>query len=159
MKIFKNILTKTDLLKIKLNYRSGSPDNFISEYHSERIDKIIKYTDIFYCDKSNSKLLEVVNKFIDPSEDIYSIHWIKYGIGSRSDRHLDRASLNTYIVLLNETFTGGTLVVNGSPVDYLLGDVVSFDGSKEYHQVEEITEGDREVLVVWTGNKQESYKI
>ena len=150
MKVFRKKLTISDIEIIRSNYREGISDEYVNKNHSYQIDKIIDYSDIFYCDKSNKFLLPIVNSFILPSEDIYSIHWIEYAEGCSSDKHLDRSSLNTYIVLLTDEFSGGDLLVDGINTQMTLGDIVSFNGSKEYHEVLEVTKGVREVLVVWT---------
>lgn len=154
MKINRNALSLIEIDIIKDSYRLGTSDEYVDKNHSYQIDKIIDYSDIFYCDKTNPFLLPIVEKFILPSEKIYSIHWIEYSTGCSSDRHLDRSSLNTYIVLLTDEFEGGDLLVDGVSTDMRMGDIVSFNGSKEQHEVLTVTQGVREVLVVWTRIKE-----
>jgi hypothetical protein len=154
MKIFRKALSLIDVDIIKDSYRIGLSDEYVNKNHSYQIDKIIDYSDIFYCDKTNPFILPIVNKFIQPSEKIYSIHWIEYKEGCSSDKHLDRSSLNTYIILLTDNFTGGDLLVDSVNTNMGMGDIVSFNGSKEHHEVLKVTQGVREVLVVWTRIKE-----
>jgi predicted 2-oxoglutarate/Fe(II)-dependent dioxygenase YbiX len=97
-------------------------------------------------------LRNVVDKIIGAQEVIYSIHMIRYKQGDSCVKHIDRSSKHTYIFMLSDGFEGGELFIDGVNSHIGKGDVVSFNGQKQYHEVTEVISGVRDVLVVWTDN-------
>jgi hypothetical protein len=159
MIVLKNILNQNEIDIIRENVKYTSSDMFITKYHSNDIKKLINYSDIHYGDKDSLILKPILSKIINQSEKIYSVHWIKYCKGDKTLRHLDRASFKTYIFLLTSDFIGGELLVDGIDTNLKKGDVAIFKGNKQYHEVNEIVYGEREVLVVWTGNSHDYFII
>jgi len=150
MKIYRNVISSTQIDLIKKSISKDNTNKYIKDNHGYDIDNLINYSNIIYCDINNKILNGICSGIIDDKEKIYSIHWIEYKVGSMTHSHLDRLSHNTYIILLSDNFTGGKLLVDNVDVGLNLGDVVSFVGNREHHQVTEITSGIREVLVIWT---------
>lgn len=159
MRVIRNCLSDKQIKHIKDNYKFGDSDSYMKKNHSYDIDKIIHYYEIYYCDKNNPYILNSISSVLEPNEIVYSIHYINYLVGNSCDKHTDRASLNTYIFMLNDDFEGGKLLIDDIDTNLLKGDVVCFNGSIESHEVTEVTKGNREVLVVWTSDRRNSSLI
>ena len=110
----------------------------------------------FFCDTNNKKLLDVIEKNLEFEKDVYisNIHYIKYGIGNRAVKHHDLpSSIRTYIFMLADDFKGGEFILENKNIDLKKGDVLEFNGALK-HEVKKITEGIREVLVIWTSRNK-----
>ena len=151
MEILRKVVDIDSINTIKSVVKGGNSNKTIVDKHSEYIDKLIKYSNIHYCDITNEKLLNTLKPFINPNDfkHIYSIHWIKYESEYECLEHIDMESYTTYILNLNDGFEGGELFVNGINTQSKQGDIVIFNGMKDKHRVSKITKGIREVLVVW----------
>jgi hypothetical protein len=149
MEIFKNKIDYNDIDIILKNYNFGNENNKIKSYHDFK--NVINLKDIFYCDLTNNILVDTISKYITLEKDeiIYSLHYIKYESGYFAKKHLDIKSSKTYLIMLNDNFEGGQLYVNEELIDFKKGDMVTFDGKTEYHEVKEITSGCREIMAVW----------
>lgn len=159
MKVLKGTINQDDIETILLSYKDGIYDSYMKKYHGTQIDKLINYSNIYYCDIDNIHLRNIIDKIIHPSESVYSIHLLRYTIGDSCKKHIDRSSFNTYIFILTDGFTGGRLLVDDVDTNALKGDVVVFNGNIEHHEVTEITNGVRDVLVVWTGESRKETTI
>lgn len=104
--------------------------------------------------KQNKELLHFLTDITQlPQEDVVSIHFTEYNVGSQTTDHRDSNSSNTVLFLLNSATKGGDLRVDGQLIDFKEeGSWVVYDGGKLLHGVTEITEGFRKVLVIWYGN-------
>ena len=153
MDIIKNKINYDDIDMMLKNYNFGNENKKIKSYHDFK--NVIRLKEIFYCDLTNKKLVDIILKYIILEEDemIYSLHYIKYESGYYAKRHLDIKANKTYLIMLNDNFEGGELYVNDNLVPFKQGDMVVFDGQKEYHEVKEITSGCREMMVVWVTKK------
>lgn len=151
MEILRKVVDIDSINTIKSVFKNGVSNKPIVDKHSEYINKLIKYSNIYYCDITNQKLLTVLKQFIAPTDfdHIYSIHWIKYESGYECLEHIDMESYTTYILNLNDEFEGGELFVNGINTESKQGDIVIFNGMKDKHRVSKVTKGIREVLVIW----------
>lgn len=90
-----------------------------------------------------------------PQEDIVSIHFTEYNIGSQTTDHRDSNSSNTFLFLLNSATEGGDLRVDGKIIDFReAGSWVVYDGGKLLHGVTPIEGGYRKVLVIWYGESK-----
>ena len=105
---------------------------------------------------NNLELVEFLTQKTNlPKEDIVSIHFTEYGVGSETTDHRDSNSSNTFLFLLTSATQGGELRVDGKLIDFKEeGSWVVYDGGKLLHGVTEIKEGSRKVLVIWYGNSQ-----
>lgn len=156
MKITKGSITQKEIETVLKIYKETRTDEYISSNHGPDIDKLIHYSDIVYCDTSNAELNSIVSNIVKEDKQIYSIHIVTYTTGDNCDRHLDRSSNTTYITLLTDSFTGGELKVNDKVCELKKGDTVMFNGQRDYHEVTPIQSGVRQVLVIWTGIRQEN---
>lgn len=150
MRVLRNAITQDEINTILLHYKDSGSNSHIDLNHGYDIDKLIDYSSIFYCNIDNPYIRNIVDKVIGVNDTIYSIHMIRYTQGNKCERHLDRSSNQTYIFMLSEEFSGGDLLIDGVNSNITKGDVVCFNGQKEQHEVTEITDGIRDVLVVWT---------
>lgn len=103
--------------------------------------------------KQNKELLDFLTPITKlPQEDIVSIHFTEYNVGSETTDHRDSNSSHTFLFLLNSATKGGDLRVDGQLIDLKEeGSWVVYDGGKLLHGVTEIEEGYRKVLVIWYG--------
>lgn len=103
--------------------------------------------------KQNKELLDFLTPITKlPQEDIVSIHFTEYNVGSETTDHRDSNSSHTVLFLLNSATKGGNLRVDGQLIDFNEeGSWVVYDGGKLLHGVTEIEEGYRKVLVIWYG--------
>ena len=159
-------LPQYDLELIKTIYRIGV-ENAGRKSEKERsssleiLDKSEYNTKIvsgetFFCDMSNEKLLNLLHKYIqinDESEYISNVHYIKYSVGEKAKPHTDNSiSDKSYILLLNDEFEGGEFYLDNKHIKFEKGDLLEFNGFI-LHEVKEITEGYREVLVIFSKKK------
>lgn len=153
MDIIKNKINYDDIDIMLKNYNFGNENKKIKSYHDFK--NVIRLKEIFYCDLTNKKLVDIILKYITLEKDevIYSLHYIKYESGYYAKRHLDIKANKTYLIMLNDNFEGGELYVNDNLVPFKQGDMVVFDGQKEYHEVKEIMSGCREMMVAWVAKK------
>jgi len=102
----------------------------------------------------NHKLIDfLTDKTKLPKEDIVSVHFTEYNVGSQTTDHRDSNSSNTVLFLLNSATKGGDLRVDNTIMDFRdEGSWIVYDGGKLFHGVTEIEEGFRKVLVIWYGN-------
>lgn len=155
MRVYRQIINDTQILDILNHYHDGVEDTYMTKSHKTQIDKLLNYSNIFYCDLNNKILRDIANNIIDENENLYSIHFLNYTVGDSCKKHIDRASYGTYIIILTDDYDGGELIIDDVDCKAKRGDVVYFNGNIEYHQVTKITRGTRNVLVLWTGNRRE----
>ena len=103
--------------------------------------------------KQNKELLHFLSDITQlPQEDVVSIHFTEYNVGSETTDHRDSNSSHTVLFLLNSATKGGDLRVDGQLIDFKEeGSWVVYDGGKLLHGVTEIEEGYRKVIVIWYG--------
>jgi hypothetical protein len=154
MIVYRQLVNDTQILDILNHYHTVDEDVYMIKSHKKQIDKLINYSNIFYCDLNNKFLRDVANNIIDENENLYSIHFVSYTIGDSCEKHIDRASYGTYIIILTDDYDGGELLIDDIDCKAKKGDVIYFNGNKEHHQVNKITRGIRNVLVLWTGNRR-----
>jgi len=111
---------------------------------------------------SNNNLKKFLSdKFNEDVNNVYSIHKLIYGVGGVAKRHRDRFTTHkTVSIILSDKFKGGDMYVNDEFVEMnSLGDYVIFDGAKDVHEVKEITDGKREVLIIWFSKKPAKFNL
>lgn len=93
-------------------------------------------------------------------ETLTSIHKIQYGKGSKVTEHTDFSDLTCVIILANNS-EGGDFIMNGKKVKFKEeGEYIVYNGKKTLHEVTEITNGDRVVLVFfYRDNKSNKKKL
>jgi len=157
-----------DVNHIKKVYRDGEENNGDLEHnpYNTRVDKNTYNTNLvksetFFCDTSNKELVNVIKKYIglnEMTEYISNIHYINYKIGEEAKEHVDTGkSIRTYIILLNSDFEGGEFYLEGNHVNLKIGQIMEFDANL-LHSVKTITNGNREVIVIWVKNSQKKDK-
>ena len=101
------------------------------------------------------------DKFNEDIDDVYSIHKLIYGVGGEAKKHRDRFTTHkTVSIILSDNFKGGDMYINDEFVEMnSLGDYVVFDGAKDLHEIKEITDGQREVLIIWFSKKQAKFNL
>jgi hypothetical protein len=142
------IMTDDDMSYIKsahpLLYNASK--NFKTEFTTIFTENCLIYN------LQNEKLNEFLcDKFEEPIENLYEMHRLIYGIGGFSKRHRDQSTTHkTISIVLSDDFTGGDMYLNDKFVSLnKCGEYVKFNGGKDFHEIKEITSGNREVLIVW----------
>lgn len=79
-----------------------------------------------------------------------------YNVGDYTNPHLDKEiSIQTTLLLLDDKFTGGELLINDKNVSFDKKNMyINFEGYKDRHSVTKILSGQRRVLVVMFNKKQ-----
>ena len=123
---------------------------------------------VFYTEKSFVLSLEneslnkfICNKFDEKYENLYMIHRLIYGVGGYAKRHKDRFTTHkTISLILSDEFDGGDMYVNDKKVELnKKGDYVCFNGGNDWHSVEKVTKGFRDVLIIWFSKKQSKFTL
>ena len=85
---------------------------------------------------------------------VKNIHIVNYRPGELINEHRDLSAL-TLVIITEDNFKGGELVLNGTVVDDFKsnGDYMIFNGAKNPHSVTEITEGFRQTISVFFDEK------
>lgn len=102
---------------------------------------------------NNKELLQFITKITKlPKEDLVSIHFTEYVVGSETLDHRDSNSSNTFLFLLNSAKKGGNLRIEGELIDFNEeGNWILYNGGSMLHGVTKVEEGYRRVLAVWYG--------
>jgi|TARA_R110000737_G_C14568897_1_gene483738 hypothetical protein len=97
----------------------------------------------FLCNVSKQDPLKVKN-----------IHIVTYRPGESINEHRDLSAM-TLVIITEDNFKGGKLVLNGTTVDNFKsnGDYLIFNGAKNPHFVTEVTEGLRQTISVFFDDK------
>lgn len=105
----------------------------------------------------DNNLLKLLEKFL-PNDLSYvsdRMYVTKYDTEQKCTPHIDPADI-TAIILLNNNFDGGELIINKKKVPLEMGDAIIFS-DKLVHSVNKITNGTRYALSIWlniqTNNK------
>tara|TARA_A100001035_G_C27761346_1_gene491355 strand:+ start:180 stop:749 length:570 start_codon:yes stop_codon:yes gene_type:complete len=110
------------------------------------------------------QVLDIMGEMIPNHPDFGPIHYmqiVRYNEGSFFPFHTDAADSTdtaTTMLLLNDNYHGGELMIEpGVRVTPQKGSVISFNNStKILHGVEPIYKGERFVLLIWYGSKEET---
>lgn len=107
----------------------------------------------------NDELINFITNRIGCSfNEITSIHIGRYDVGDFLEKHIDEDVYDiksqtgsvTAIFMLKPSIKGGLLLLNDLDVELNKpGEYVIFDGQEVYHEVTEVEDGMREVLIVW----------
>lgn len=147
-----------DIETIKRVYNKGEENIgddvnniYNKRFNKEDYNKNIVSAKTFFCDLYNIELIEIIKKYVKINQDEYiaNVHYINYGVGDEAKPHVDTgASIRTYIIMLNDNFKGGDFYLGNKMIPIKLGEMIEFDANK-MHSVKTVTEGNREVLVIW----------
>lgn len=97
-------------------------------------DKLIEHIKPIYNNDVVVDYFEVCERFPDTSMDIHTdYNHQKY----------------TSIIYLNDDFEGGETVIEGIPIKAEVGKIVTFEGSKLYHGINEIKKASRFSMPIW----------
>ena len=90
------------------------------------------------------------NLFNQDSNNITTMHRLKYLEGGSSIRHLDKATC-TFVLILDADLEGGEFYLNDEYRDDFkkTGDYLLYNGGSEYHEVKEVKKGYWDVFVAW----------
>ena len=157
-----------DINVIKDVYRNGEENagDLETNPYNRRIDKngyntnLVK-SETFFCDTSNKELVNIVKKYItlnETMEYIANMHYINYKIGEEAKEHYDTgSSIRTYVILLNNNFTGCEFYLDNIHIPLKLGQIIEFDANL-LHKVTPIISGNREVIAIWILPSQKNKK-
>jgi hypothetical protein len=153
-----NILTEDELRYIK-----SAHDRMYYTTHNIKIEGNVLHTEsCWFYNLENKKLNTFLcEKFNEPLNNLYTIHRLMYGVGGKCDKHKDRFTTHkTVSIILSNDFEGGDMYINDEKVEMNSeGDYISFNGGKDFHEVKEIINGKRDVLIVWFSNKQSKFTL
>jgi len=142
--------------------KSAHPQLYYTS-ENKRDNGVSLYTDrSFIYSLKNEKLKKILcDKFNEDIQNVYSIHKLIYGIGGHAKKHKDRFTTHkTVSIILSDNFKGGEMYINEQLVEMNeLGNYIVFDGGRDLHEVKEIIEGEREVLVIWFSKKPAKFNL
>ena len=108
-------------------------------------------------DKNLPLYSEILSKFSPLVDYEFVTTWInvtEYTKGIDLRHHKDSESSLTIVSEISDNYTGGRFLINKeSYIQLDKGDVLTFDGSKVFHGVEEVDKGTRLSLNMWTKPK------
>jgi hypothetical protein len=161
-----NYLTSSDIefIKKSLSTNSGISQSEWDSFcinHKYVVNPIESDTHIIDCDKKYYGLSDdifnefLLKKFAKPEYTLDVFYKLTYNVGDSTIPHLDiTKTIQTTIILLTDTFTGGDLIIKNKIIPFnTIGSYVSFKGNTTLHGVLEVTSGKREVLVIWFNKK------
>lgn len=92
----------------------------------------------------------LLNKFGQSDYSIDFFYELIYGINDYTNPHRDsRIVVQTTLIMLDDNFTGGELLINGNDVGFnKKGMYINFNGHKDVHSVNRVESGERRVLVL-----------
>ena len=152
------IMNEEDLVYIKAAHAQ-----LYNTGNSEKADTLSLFpTNNWVYTLENKNLNEFIcNKFEEPINNLYIMHRLIYGENGYCKKHRDRFTTHkTVSILLSSDFTGGEMYINDK--DVLLtnaGDCAVFNGGKDFHEVKPITNGIRDVLIIWFSKKQSKFTV
>ncbi len=83
-------------------------------------------------------------------ENIVTMHRIKYSKGAKTNPHYDKSTFTLVIMMDTKNLKGGEFYINGKFIPFSeKQEYITYNGGKDMHEVREITDGYREVMVVW----------
>lgn len=152
------IMTEDDMKYIK-----SSHNNMYMTVHNIHYSYKVLHTEKcwFYTLKNEKLNKFICNKFDEPIDNLYTIHRLIYNIGGKCKRHKDRFTTHkTVSLILSDKFEGGDMYINDTKVPMNnLGDYVCFNGGNDFHEVKEITQGERDALIIWFSKKQSKFSL
>ena len=108
-------------------------------------------------DKNLPLYSEIQSKFSSLVDYEFITTWInvtEYIKGIDLRHHKDSESSLTIVSEISDNYTGGRFLINKeSYIQLDKGDVLTFDGSKVFHGVEQVDKGTRLSLNIWTKPK------
>jgi hypothetical protein len=157
----------SDINRIKKIYKNGEENTgndlvneFNKRYKKEEYNVNVVNAKTFFCDLNNVELINIIKKYILVLENEYisNVHYINYNIGEKALSHVDTgSSIRTTIFLLNDNYEGGEFFLNDVYIPLKLGQILEFEADL-IHEVKEIKNGNREVLVTWIKKSQKNKK-
>jgi hypothetical protein len=110
----------------------------------------------------NKNLNEFIcNKFQEPIDNLYVMHRLIYGKSGLCKKHKDRFTTHkTISIILSGDFEGGDMYINDEKIKMNSeGDCAVFNGGNDFHEVKEITKGERDVLIIWFSKKKAQFSV
>ena len=111
---------------------------------------------------TNEKLNKFIcDKFNEPIEHLYMMHRLFYGKNGYAQKHRDRFTTHkTVSIIMGDTFSGGDMYVNNQLQNMnKIGEYVCFNGGTDEHEIKEITDGVRDVLIIWFSRKPSKFNL
>ena len=140
---------------------------FILQYEDDSIDnnenlKVIQHqptdADGWYPDNNSEYMLaimDVLKSNIGNIEETVTVIQ-RLDTKKKSKPHKDSYDFTT-VLLLNENFKGGDLIIENEKSNLKIGELVVFD-SHEMHYVDKLTEGERYTLITFVNIKKKKEK-
>jgi hypothetical protein len=157
-------LKKTDvMIEEDMKYIKSAHRQLYNAIQNLRTEEVSLYTNKCLVLKLNNNKLNtfICNKFNEPLQNLYMMHRLIYSVGDFAKKHKDRFTTHkTVSIILSNKFEGGDMYINDEIVSLNeLGDYISFNGGNDFHEVKEITAGERDVLIVWFSKKQSKFTL
>lgn len=130
-----------------LIYRENSAPGTV---HSEKVGKIKR--PLHHYETTNVELVEILSTLANQKpQHLVSLHRIYYTAGDKALPHYDPSTCTLVILLEADFKEGGDLILGGTYIRNFNreGEYVIYNGGKVLHEVKELKDGYREVLVAF----------
>ena len=153
-----------NVIKQIKNFISNKESNSLINFHKENFNlnntycKKFRQTEVIECDYIlNNPLIKEIHlklyKFIKSIDTNYTINYfeiVKWLENASQGKHTDYDyHPYTSILYLNDTFEGGETLVKDKIVTPEKCKLISFEGDKLIHSVNEVTKGERYTIPCW----------
>ena len=160
----KNELEQTPIMsEDELKYIKSAHPQLYYTTQNKIDDNVALHTDSSWIYTLKNKKLNkfISNKFNESEDKLYMIHRLIYTKDGYAKRHRDRiTTYKTVSIILSDKFEGGDMYINDKIVSMNnAGEYICFNGGNEFHEVKKITNGIREVLIVWFSHKKPKFSI
>jgi len=140
-RVYKNLLSHEFCDKVADTYKNHSVYAPRGDWNAYNVLKGTLYT-------------EILENFFPIIPYNFTEKWInitEYNKGASLRHHKDNNSSLTIVSEIREASIGGRFIINTDTyIELNKGDVVTFDGGRVIHGVEEVEEGSRLSLNMWT---------
>lgn len=153
-----SIMTEEQLTYIK----SAHKYMYLTVHDIPHSGRVLHTQSCWFYTLENDKLNKFIcDKFEEPIYNLYTMHRLIYTEGGECKHHKDRFNTHkTVSIILSDDFDGGDMFINYEKVEMNKnGEYVIFNGGSDWHSVDKITRGLRDVLIVWFSKKQSKFSL
>ena len=157
------INVKKNILPNSITLHKGFLDHLFCDYVADNFKDYfihtprVEWNAYTLRDKNLPLYSEILSKFSPLVDYEFITTWInvtEYTKGIDLRHHKDSESSLTIVSEISDNYTGGRFLINKeSYIKLDKGDVLTFNGSKIFHGVEEVDKGTRLSLNMWTKPK------
>lgn len=142
-------------------------DRIILQYGYENVNNEENYrvvsqqpinSDVWKIDYENEYIIEVLKILNEQIENLYKhrTYIQRFNSEKKCKPHRDTSNY-TSILLLNDEFIGGDLIINNNNSNLKLGELIIFD-SNEIHYIDKVIDGQRYTLVSFINVRDKKQK-